>query len=118
MKAFKSSKRVRSLALAVAAASTLLSSRGARAASDIWTGSVDGSWANSLNWSTNPTPVPGAGDTATFATSSNTTIDLGAGVSIGTIYFNPSASPFTIGAGAAGSQALSLTVAGTDVNNP
>src|SRR4051812_44951559 len=80
-------RKSRALALAFAAASTLFGAQAARATSDLWTGTVDGSWANSGNWSSNPSPVPGAGDTATFGTSSNTTIDLANGVTIGAIYF-------------------------------
>src|SRR5205823_6248128 len=100
---------------AFAAAGALLGARSARATSDLWTGAVDVSWANSGNWSTNPSPVPGAGDTATFATSSNTTIDLATGVTIGALYFGPAASGFTIGAGAAGSQTLTLDTLGNAI---
>ncbi len=59
--------------------------------------------------------MPGAGNTATFnGASSNTTIDLGAGVTLGTLLFDTaSASAYTIGSGAVGSQTLTLdTLAG------
>lgn len=86
----------------------------ARAASDTWTGATDVLWSNTANW--NPSvAVPGTGDTATFnAASSNTTIDLGAGVTLGTLLFDTSsAATYTIGSGAVGSQTLTLgTLAG------
>src|SRR5438477_407311 len=65
MKALKSPKRrihpLYSAALAVAAASGLISPRAALATSDIWDGSTDSSWATNTNWSTDPAVVPGAG---------------------------------------------------------
>jgi autotransporter-associated beta strand protein len=84
----------------------------ARAASDTWTGATDALWSNTANW--NPSvAVPGTGDTATFnAASSNTTIDLGAGVTLGTLLFDTSsAATYTIGSGAVGSQTLTLGTA-------
>jgi autotransporter-associated beta strand protein len=86
----------------------------AHAASDTWTGATDGTWATTSNW--NPSvAVPGTGDTATFnAASSNTTINLGSGVTLGTLLFDTSsAAAYTIGSGAVGSQTLTLgTLAG------
>ena len=105
-------------AVASASVSALLFPSPARANSDQWTGSVNGDWSNSGNWSTNPNPVPGAGDTATFGTGSNTTINLSSGVTIGLVRFIPSASAYTIGSGAAGSQVLTLSNPGTDTSNP
>jgi len=81
----------------------------ASAASAAWTGTTDALWATLTNWTANP--VPGTGDTATFnsAGNGNTTIDLGGGVTIGTVVFDTaSAAAYTIGAGAAGSQTLTL----------
>ncbi len=77
------------------------------AASGSWTGAADNTWAGS-NWSASP--VPGAGDTATFnAASGNTTIDLGAGVSVGAVTFDTASSAaYTIGAGGVGAQTLTL----------
>src|SRR5438105_3398541 len=118
MKALKSPKRrihpLYSAALAVAAASGLISPRAALATSDIWDGSTDSSWATNTNWATDPVVVPGAGETATFSLSAatvnnHTTIDLGSGVTIGTVVFDTSdAAAYTIGSGAAGSQTLTL----------
>ena len=52
-----------------------------KAASGIWTGATDATWAGA-NWSASP--VPGTGDTATFngAGGGHTAIDLGSGVTI------------------------------------
>jgi fibronectin-binding autotransporter adhesin len=80
------------------------------AASDSWDGSTDATWATGNNWLNNGT-APGAGETATFNGAGNgyTTIDLGAGVTIGSILFDTSsAAAYTIGSGAVGSQALTL----------
>ncbi|MCX6895442.1 MAG: autotransporter-associated beta strand repeat-containing protein, partial [Verrucomicrobia bacterium] len=78
------------------------------AASATWNGTVDATWAGA-NWSASP--VPGTGDTATFngAGNGNTTIDLGAGVAVGSIFFDTaSAAAYTVGSGAVGSQTLTL----------
>jgi autotransporter-associated beta strand protein len=67
--------------------------------------------------------VPGTGDIATFNASSatvnaNTTIDLGAGITIGTIRFvTANAAAYTIGTGAAGSQTLNLDNGGAITMN-
>jgi autotransporter-associated beta strand protein len=86
----------------------------AHAVSAGWNGATNGVWATGTNWSA--TPVPGTGDTATFnnAGNSNTTLDLGAGVTLGTLLFDTSsAAAYTIGSGAVGSQTLTLgTLAG------
>jgi autotransporter-associated beta strand protein len=85
----------------------------AHAASDTWTGTSDALWSNTGNWLGGS--VPGAGNTATFnSTSGNTTVDLGGGVTLGTLLFDTSsAAAYTIGSGGAGSQTLTLdTLAG------
>ena len=85
------------------------------ATSDIWDGSTDGTWSTSTNWATDPALVPGAGEIATFngAGGGFTVIDLGAGVSIGSVIFDTaSAAAYTLGSGAVGSQTLTLSNAG------
>jgi len=92
-----------------ALAGLVLSSPVLRAASDTWAGTTDSTWATSTNWASGN--VPGSGDTATFngAGNSNTTIDLGAGVTLGTLLFDTSsAAGYTIGSGSVGSQTLTL----------
>jgi len=84
------------------------------AATDAWDGATDSLWSTATNWSTDVS-APGIGETATFngAGGGNTTIGLGGGVSVGSLVFDtPSAAAYTIGAGAAGAQALSLDNAG------
>lgn len=85
----------------------------AKAANGTWDGSQNtGTWSDLLNWSA----LPGTGDTATFdnAGGSVDTIDLGAGVSIGGIFFDTSSvAAYTIGSGTAGSQALTLNHGGS-----
>ncbi len=81
----------------------------AHAASGTWSGAADSVWSNTSNWSASP--VPGTGDTATFnsAGSGNTTLDLGAGVTVGTVLFDTSsAAAYTIGSSAVGSQTLTF----------
>lgn len=87
---------------------------GAFAASATWNGTTDATWATGTNWSA--TPVPGTGDTATFnnAGNANTTIDLGAGVTIANLSFSSAtAAAYTIGSGAVGSQSLTLNGSGS-----
>ena len=84
------------------------------AANDTWDGSASTSWADPLNWVTDVT-VPGTGNIATFnnAGNGNTTVDLGAGVTIGSLLFDTSsAAAYTLGSGAVGSQTLSIDNAG------
>ena len=97
---------------ALSALAALVLTPAAQAASDTWTGTTDATWATSTNWLGGT--VPGAGNTATFnAGSSFTTIDLGAGVTIGSVLFDTSsAAAYTIGSGAVGSQTLTLGNAG------
>ncbi|MFM8717308.1 MAG: hypothetical protein ACKOF3_11120, partial [Spartobacteria bacterium] len=84
----------------------------AHAANATWSGATSGNWSETTNWSASP--VPGTGDTATFnATSSNTTLDLGSGVTISTLLFDTAnAAAYTIGSGGAGSQTLTLNNSG------
>ena len=82
----------------------------ASAASDTWVGTTDSTWATTTNWALDTTP-PGSTETATFngAGNGNTTIDLGAGVTVGSIVFDTaSAAAYTIGSGGAGAQTLTL----------
>ncbi|MES2921036.1 MAG: autotransporter-associated beta strand repeat-containing protein [Verrucomicrobiota bacterium] len=84
------------------------------AASATWNGTTNATWADDTNWSA--APAPGAGDTATFnnAGNGNTTINLGAGVSIGNISFDTAtAASYIIGSGGAGSQTLALGASGS-----
>jgi autotransporter-associated beta strand protein len=78
---------------------------------------VDGTWAGA-NWSSSP--VPGSADTATFQNAGNghTTIDLGSGVTVKSITFDNTGgllAPYTIGAGGAGNQTLTLTQNGSAI---
>jgi autotransporter-associated beta strand protein len=85
----------------------------ASATSDTWAGTTDTTWATSTNWL--GSNVPGTADTATFndAGNGNTTINLGSGVTLGTLLFDTSsAAAYTIGSGGAGSQTLTLSTAG------
>jgi autotransporter-associated beta strand protein len=108
------------LALALATFSPF-ATRSAHATSDTWDGSTDGAWATTSNWLTDPAAVPGAGETATFSldaatVNNNTTIDLGAGVTIGAILFDTSAAAaYTLGSGAVGSQTLTLGTTGNAI---
>ena len=86
-----------------------------KATSDIWDGSTDGVWSRNANWLTGPAIVPGFGDIATFNGAGNgfTTIDLGPGVTINRLVFDTAtAAAYTIGAGAIGSQTLTLNNGG------
>lgn len=89
------------------------------AASDTWDGSTSGTWATGTNWASDPAVAPGTVDTATFNNAGGgfTTIDLGAGVTIGSILFDTAnAASYTLGSGAVGSQTLTLgTVGGTTI---
>ena len=91
----------------------ILSAEPGRAASAEWTGAADANWATPGNWTA--TPVPGSGDTATFDLTNNghTTISLGAGVTIRNLVFSRADAPYTIGAGATGSETLTLNHGGS-----
>jgi autotransporter-associated beta strand protein len=96
-----------------AACGLLAFAQSADAANATWLGTTDGTWATEANWSASP--VPGAGDTATFNNSGdgNTVIDLGTGVSVGKLAFDtPAAAAYTVGSGGSGAQTLTLGSAG------
>ena len=104
-----SSASRRAATSAVLAASIAIAS----ATSDTWVGTTDTTWATTTNWAGGN--VPGTGDTATFNTAGNgnTWIDLGAGVTVATILFDTAdAAAYTIGAGGAGVQTLTLNDTG------
>ena len=86
-----------------------------QAADETWDGDTDGVWATLTNW-VSGTGVPGTGFTATFNSAGGTVdiIDLGAGVTLNTLLFDTaSVAAYTIGAGAVGSQTLTLDDNGT-----
>ncbi|MCE9611793.1 MAG: autotransporter-associated beta strand repeat-containing protein [Chthoniobacter sp.] len=92
----------------------LLAAPAMQADDAVWTGLNSALWSDIGgfgNWDNAPGPVPGTGETATFnAASANTTIDLGAGVTITTVKFDTaSADAYTIGSGG---QTLTLDPAG------
>jgi autotransporter-associated beta strand protein len=93
--------------------------RSAFAATETWTGLTDVTWAGA-NWT--PTGyVPTSGDTAVFnnAGNANTSVDLGAGVTIANILFDTSkAAAYNIGIGAIGSETLTLNNGGSITVNP
>jgi hypothetical protein len=102
----------------IAAAGSSLLPLASQAASATWNGTTDAVWATDTNWSA--TPAPGTGDTATFsgAGNANTTLDLGAGVTVGTVIIDTaSAAAYTIGSGAVGSQTLTLNDTGAVTMN-
>ena len=80
-------------------AASLAAASASHAASGSWLGAADSAWSNASNWSASP--VPGTGDIATFnSASGNTSIDLGAGVTIGSVVFDTaSVAAYTIGSG-------------------
>ena len=93
-------------------------SSSAFATSDAWDGSTSNVWSVNTNWLTDPATVPGTTETATFnnAGNGNTTIDLGAGVTIGQVVFDTAAAAsYTIGSGAVGSQTLTLGTVGNAI---
>lgn len=80
-----------------------------------WNGFTGTLWSDLSNWNIGPGAVPGTGNTATFSSAGNgnTTIDLGAGVTLGTLLFDTStAAAYTIGLGAVNSQTLTLNDSG------
>ena len=84
----------------------------ARSASATWSGATSDLWSTGANWSA--TTVPGTTDTATFnSASANTTISLGAGVTIKTLlYDTSSAAAYILGSGGDGAQTLTLDNSG------
>ncbi|MCX6976825.1 MAG: hypothetical protein NTX04_02565, partial [Verrucomicrobia bacterium] len=90
------------------------------AGSGKWTGSTSALWATASNWSSNISPGSAGNLTATFNSTANsqTTINLGSGVTINTVLFDSStAAPFIIGSGPANSQNLTLTDGGAITTN-
>jgi len=81
-----------------------------------WSGAADAVWSHAGNWSTGL--VPGSGDNATFsgAGNGNTTLDLGAGITLGSLLFDTAgAAAFTIGTN--GNQNLTLDDNGAILRN-
>ena len=115
IRAARRSNRAIILASSIA---SLFATGNAIAVNDSWTGATDGTWATPGNWLGGN--VPGAGDIATFnGASGNTIIDLGGGVGIQSLVFDTATvADYTIGAGAAGSQTLTLGNAGSIVMTP
>ena len=72
----------------VGSIAALLAVHSARGASATWSGANNAAWNTVANWSA--APVPGTGDTATFNGVGNgfTNLDLGGGVTIGSIIFD------------------------------
>ncbi len=100
---------------------SLASSQLVHADSATWNGTSDGTWANVSNWSSNPNPVPGTGNTATFNNAGGLVdvIDLGAGVTISSIIFDTvDVAAYTLGSGGIGTQSLTLEDGGSiNLNN-
>ena len=112
MKTTRTRQSTRILAGSIAA---LLAVQSAQADSGTWDGSADALWSTIANWSSDPNPVPGTVNTATFNNAGGAvdTIDLGGGVTINTILFDTfNAAAYIIGTGAASSQTLTLDNAG------
>lgn len=112
--------RIAPLSLAAVVVVSFAGTSRSSAASAAWNGTVDNIWANAANWSASPVPGAAAGQTATFNNQGGDpdTIDLGAGVTIKSILFDTDAvTPYTIGAGAVGSQTLTLETSGTITMN-
>ena len=83
-----------------------------------WTGTTDAQWSTGTNWSTPPAPGTGSGAVFDNAGNGNTTVNLGAGVTINTIRFDKATvAAYTIGSGAVGSQTLTLNAGGAIVVN-
>ena len=73
---------------------------------------ANGDWNTATNWM--PATVPnGPSDTATFATSSQTTVSLSANTEVNTLFYRPGANAFTTTLG----NALSLTLSGAGIVN-
>lgn len=101
--------RAAAAATAAILCAALIAPRTTSAATATWNGTTDAAWITATNWNTNL--IPGTGDTAIFnnAGNGNTIIDLGAGITLNTLLFDTAgAAAYTIGAGAVGSQTLTL----------
>ena len=82
------------------------------AADVTWDGDTDGVWSTATNWIGDAAPPAATGDTAIFdgAGGLATTIDLSGAASVDRINFNSAtAAAFTIGAGAVGTDTLTLS---------
>jgi autotransporter-associated beta strand protein len=107
-------RRVKSQLIVAAAAGAvagLVFAGQARATSGNWLGAADATWGGN-NWDVSP--VPGPGETATFngPGNGNTTIDLGAGVTVGNIVFDTAGvAAYTVGSGGVGAQTLTFDTA-------
>ena len=98
----------------------LASAHHATADDAVWNGTTDAAWATLTNWSSDPNPVPGTGNTATFNNAGNgiTAIDLGAGVTIASIVFDTvDTAAYIIGSDGAGLQDLTLEDSGSITAN-
>jgi len=91
----------------------MLTAQTSRAGSATWKSSpASGDWNTATNW--RPQTIPnGPSDTATFATSSTTSVSLSANTEVNGIVFNAGASAFTITA----VPTLTLTVSGAGITN-
>ncbi len=91
----------------------LLTLQPSRAGSAGWKANpANGDWNTATNWM--PATVPnGPSDTATFATSSQTTVSLSANTEVNTLFYRPGANAFTTTLG----NALSLTLSGAGIVN-
>jgi len=104
--------------LLLSIATAFLNAGNVHAANATWNGAGSSQWSDIFSWSA--APVPGTGNTATFdnAGGGNTTLDLGAGVTIQQITFNTNlAAAYTIGSGGAGAQTLTFNAGGVTMNN-
>jgi fibronectin-binding autotransporter adhesin len=98
---------------AIVAAVAIGGSSSALAAPGSWRGTTNSSWATTGNWSGASPPTTNELATFNGAGNGNTTIDLGAGVTVRSLVFDSAnAAAYTIGSGAVGSQTLTLNVAG------
>lgn len=82
-----------------------------------WNGTTNASWNTSTNWSVLSgagTTFPGIADTATFNNAGNSNVVIGlAGQSVSTVLFDTaSAAAYTLGAGAVGSETLTIANSG------
>ncbi len=95
---------------ACAAVALLLSCQTSPAANGAWQGTEDAAWTNSANWSASPYPGSAVGESASFdgAGNGNTVIDLAGLSSLLAVTFGESAAAYTLGAGGAGAQLLTL----------
>jgi len=84
-----------------------------------WTGGSSGVWNTSTNWNATSGPIPAAGDTAQFnSTSGTTTIDLTGVATDNSVLFDlASAAAYTIGSGVVNSQTFALSNAGAVTMN-